>query len=254
MMDVNERMQSYREYIRRKSEKQRLKRAQLKEKAVLLNPHKTRKYNKRNTPSTKISPDRPLKESRLELLVTTTELPLKYDLSPAGLANLEEYLVPRKNQDLPPSIVINPHFSEDDFLAIPEKGKRHRHPQEEAVIVESKEAPIDTSSGNYAGHELGLFESEEDISQANDALQPEHEPAEHIYSRVVEEVEEEEEDYLEWPIDEEQEAFYCKRDQILRLMDQLDKDDRLEYLSKVERLLRDGVRKRIRKEQPIVEQ
>lgn len=252
-MDLNERMQSYREYMRRKTEKQRLKRAKIKEERMLLNPNKTKK--KRVTPNSKMYPDSPRKESRLELLVTTTDLPLSYDLSPAGLANMEEYLVPRKNRDPPSSIVIH-----SDFLE--EEPQRDTHPQllkEEAaaVIVESSEQPdetLDTPGGEYAGHELRLFESEEDISQPNEDLQPEPEPEDRILRMVYEDDDEEEEDYLEWPIDEEQEAFYSKRDQILRLMDQLDKDDRLEYLSKVERLLRQGVRKRIRKEQPIVEQ
>ena len=65
---------------------------------------------------------------------------------------------------------------------------------------------------------------------------------------VPEEPQEPDENEEDWILDQEQEAFFTKRDKILRLLDMLGAEDRLEHMDHVIEHLRKGVRLRLKRD------
>lgn len=243
-----DRMQSYLEFKRRKTELQRLHRAKLKEHDAVLNPHKTtRKYSKRRP----TKEPKPVESSQYLTLSTIkpTERDIDYLLVQDETAEGSDTYVPQ--------VILHEGFTAEREL------------EEEEAEEEVRQADIDQQSIQL---HIDLTEPPETeelqviIGQSPCKLTTEEEEVDETGGVFA--VAADQEDYVvdeynpptafvetpdpgqvvddsEWPIDEEQELFFQKRDQILRLCDQLDKEDRLELMTEVEFILRDGVRKRL---------
>lgn len=177
----------------------------------------------------------------------TIDSSINYDLSAAGM---DEFLMPRRSLDHPTN-AISQEYPERDDLAIEGEilGPLSDHFRIETVaqnneVIMSPGCPevedvlIETAAADVEEH--GAPHSEEFIAEVDASTQPEE-----LVEREVEEADEEE--YPWWLVDEDQNAYYASRDRILRLIDQLDKEDRWDYLTQVENILRTGVRKRIRR-------
>lgn len=264
-----DRMQSYREYVRRKTENQRHYRAKLKEERATVKTSKPpRKYRRRI----------PAPESDMEILLGSLVQPAKTAIQEACLVipqrsseslddDIDEFFV-RVPGNNPPTIIVSPEYMEssgrvgvDDHFGTDLEEEPIIQDEEGGVLLETEtlleeEAvdqiqPTNPTEGDPVQYRLTSTEGYETGEKEDDEEQQLHyDIAEDIIDLVAQdEVEEEHspQDHLEeFPIDEEQEAFFSKRDRILRLMDQLGKEDRLEYLTEIEGLLRAGVRKRIK--------
>lgn len=260
-----DRMQSYREYVRRKTENQRHYRAKLKEERATVKTSKPpRKYRRRI----------PAPESDMEILLGSLVQPAKTAIQEACLVipqrsseslddDIDEFFV-RVPGNNPPTIIVSPEYMEssgrvgvDDHFGTDLEEEPIIQDEEGGVLLETEEEAVDQiqptnpTEGDPVQYRLTSTEGYEIGEKEDDEEQQLHyDIAEDIIDLVAQdEVEEEHspQDHLEeFPIDEEQEAFFSKRDRILRLMDQLGKEDRLDYLTEIEGLLRTGVRKRIK--------
>lgn len=261
--ELTAKIESYREFQRRKAESQRLLRAKKRREAELNNPNKTRKYSRKQNPLPPVrkSPGRDRnrhtqsprqQESKLELVVLPTEptpMTINYDLSPERPSNKDGFLV-QKADVHPPQIII---IQDDDEAPLPRNHTRERvfgrmlnaHDIIKEALEKNPYRSIGDPSKDFFDQQPGEpeYQQEEEEEDIRPVLIEEEQPPEQG----------EEEDDFEFVVDEEQEAFFNKRDRILRLLDQLDPDDRLDQMTQIENDLRRAVRRRILKLQAVEE-
>lgn len=254
-----DRYQTYREFVRRKSENQRLYRAKQKEERAK-DTKQPRKYRRRvavHQPVQKRQKNQPVLQEVIsfddfqeEIIVNpsvqkpkTEEEFIIVHTQPEDLEDdIDQYFV-RTPGNNPPAIIVSQDYN------------RERVQEAEVDITnDQQEEFVSTEDGNEV----------EEHQQTNIQLiaPPVDDPGHIIQFKQIPELVFEKEEgqslptataidpdllLFELPIDDEQQAFFRKRDMVLRLMDLLDKEDRLTYLDQVEGILRTGVQERIQR-------
>lgn len=250
-----DRYQTYREFVRRKSENQRLYRAKQKEeRANSKDTKQTRKYRRRVAVHQPVE----LKQvQEVQEVISIADFDEEIIInSPAKKTKTEDFIIvhaetedPEDDLDQyfvrtpgnnPPAIIVSQDYNTE---RVQEDVAITNDQQEEFVSAEEGHGEEETTiqliapPGDDPGHNIIqfkqipelVFEEEKGQSLPTDPF---------IDPDLL---------HFELPIDEEQQAFFRKRDTVLRLMDLLDKDDRLTYLNQVEGILRAGVHNRIQR-------